>query len=211
MSDYKPENYWRERGESYKDEFKSKNRNPVQKAKYETQGRLLIELLGRLSFKSVLEIGCGFGRITKLMVDAFPAIESFDALDLSPDQLKNAKEYVNSAKVTYHCTTFQAFTAQENTYDLVVASEVLLHVQPIEIKTFMARMIALSRANVVHIDWSPRTPPTRPAAHNFPHNYPQIYRELGSKIRGLEVIRVRGRVLAILPTDFDQDIYHASL
>jgi len=208
---YNPDEYWKTRGKTYKTDFDSRSGSLVHRAKYGTQERLLFELLGRLSFKSVLEIGCGFGRVTKLMVGKFPTIESYDALDLSPDQLKSAEAYVNSSKVKYHCTPFQAFPGMEKSYDLVLASEVLLHVTPDEIKGFLARMVALSKMHVVHIDWSPKSPPKSFAPHNFPHDYLGLYKELGGKIRGLEVIRVKGRVLAIFPMDFGQAIYHASV
>ncbi|MGH9998111.1 MAG: class I SAM-dependent methyltransferase, partial [Nitrososphaeraceae archaeon] len=48
-------------------------------------------------FKSVLELGCGFGRITKLILSNFPDIQVYTAVDLSPHQIQNAREYLISA------------------------------------------------------------------------------------------------------------------
>jgi cyclopropane fatty-acyl-phospholipid synthase-like methyltransferase len=48
---------------------------------------------------TVLEVGCGFGRITKLLLLDFPNIKEYLAVDLSPHQIENAKEYIRSKKI----------------------------------------------------------------------------------------------------------------
>jgi len=89
---YIPNEYWFERGKKYKDEFRH-NKNS------ELQEGILIDYLKNIpsSFSTVLEVGCGFGRITKLVLSNFPNILEYVAIDLSPDQLENAKEFVKSA------------------------------------------------------------------------------------------------------------------
>jgi ubiquinone/menaquinone biosynthesis C-methylase UbiE len=69
---YNPKDYWLEQGKVYKNNFKYNN-------KFELQERLLIEYLTSNIFTStdsenkpagmsVLEVGCGFGRITRLLL-----------------------------------------------------------------------------------------------------------------------------------------------
>jgi len=59
---YIPNEYWTQRGKDYKKNFKYDD-------KFELQEQILIEYLKKYSFDSVLEVGCGFGRITKLLLN----------------------------------------------------------------------------------------------------------------------------------------------
>ena len=51
------------------------------------------------SFKSVLELGCGFGRITKLLLTNYNNITEYLAVDISSDQIENAKSLICSTKL----------------------------------------------------------------------------------------------------------------
>ena len=70
--------------------------------KSEFQNRILFDYLKNIlssssSFSTVLEVDCGFGRITKLLLSNFPSILEYIGIDLSPDQIENAKEFVKPA------------------------------------------------------------------------------------------------------------------
>src|SRR6185295_18483506 len=80
--------YWMKRGKVYLEEEQSY-------AKYHrVQERFLFDTLraGRLPMQNILELGCGFGRVTKLMAEHYPDA-NLVALDLSPDQLENARRH----------------------------------------------------------------------------------------------------------------------
>src|ERR671919_590161 len=88
---YIPREYWLERGKVYKQEFQYNK-------KFKLQEQMLIEYLKRnISFSTVLEVGCGFGRITRILLSNFPEISEYIAVDLSPEQIENAKNYVMEA------------------------------------------------------------------------------------------------------------------
>src|SRR6266487_6966424 len=91
---YIPHEYWFNHGKTYKKEFRY-NKN------FELQEKILIDYLkdnvSASSFSTVLEVGCGFGRITKLLLSNFPHIREYIGIDLSPDQIENAKEFVKPA------------------------------------------------------------------------------------------------------------------
>jgi len=121
---YIPGEYWAERGKEYKKNFKYSD-------KFELQEQMLIEYLKKYSFSSVLEVGCGFGRITKLLLTNFPEITDYYAFDLSPHQIENAKINIKgvpkSESVQFAISDIQSFQSSKK-YDLVIASEVLLHI-----------------------------------------------------------------------------------
>lgn len=78
--------YWLQRGWTYITEPR------LAAEYYRAQERFLLGVLqcGRVPLGSILELGCGFGRITRLLARHFPEAK-FTALDLSSDQLENAR------------------------------------------------------------------------------------------------------------------------
>src|SRR5439155_26898396 len=137
------------------------------------------------SFSSVLEVGCGFGRITKLLLSNFPNITEYLAIDLSPDQIENAKELIRQGiatkgqdpNLTFMVCDIQSFQIQKK-YDLVIASEVLMHILPSEIEQVMRKLVSMSNEHVVNIDWYEQQTPSMAAPHNFIHQYEKIYKNL---------------------------------
>jgi SAM-dependent methyltransferase len=83
---YKPLDYWTKRGKIYKDKF-IRDDNAVR------EENALIDYLKKIQFETVLEYGCGFGRITKLLLDNFK-ISQYTAFDLSRIKLTMRKNYV---------------------------------------------------------------------------------------------------------------------
>jgi SAM-dependent methyltransferase len=168
---YNPVEYWRERGKVY---YKGRFDYPEIKL----QEQFIVEALKPLSFSSVLEAGCGFGRVTKLVLDSCPGIVKYVAFDLSSDQVERAKHYVRNPLVNFTVSDIESFSSGSK-YDLVLAAEVLLHVKPEGIRSAINKLLSLSSRYLVHIDWCEDNPVGKPAPHNFMHDYDSIYKELG--------------------------------
>lgn len=191
LKPYKPKDYWEKRGKVYKKEYKRSESS-------EKQEKILVEYLKSLSFDTVLEFGCGFGRITKLLLENFP-IKKYVAIDLSPDQLSNAKDLCKEFdNVSFVQSTIQDFNPDEK-FDLVLGIEVLLHVIPEEINEVVKKLVNLSKKNLVHIDWYQEKPPKIRSPHNFIHPYEKIYENIG--IKKLEISPVIDKHL----------LYHAKI
>ena len=86
--------YWHERGKGYINEFRS--HGFAKRRRFRRQEKVLLKALRTLSFESVLEVGCGFGRITKLVLDDFPNIRRYKGIDLSPEQIESCQHYIPS-------------------------------------------------------------------------------------------------------------------
>ena len=178
---YNPSEYWHERGKVYKNNFKY-NKN------FYLQEELIITYLNENVFtpdestKSVLELGCGYGRITKLLLTKFPTlIKEYFAVDLSPHQIENAKKYVdsNNDKLIFSVSDIQSFDTNKK-YDLVILSEVLLHVLPSEIDSIIKKILLLSDKHIINIDWYEDSLPQDykiRATYNFIHQYESIYKK----------------------------------
>lgn len=202
---YNPNQYWIEHGKKYKEQFEY-NKN------YRLQETMLIDYLKNISpFASVIEIGCGFGRITKQLLSNFPDIEEYIAVDISPHQVKNAIEYVKEAFKRNIMIQFIVsdvrFLEIHKKYDLVLASELLMHIPPSEINDIIRKLVGLSNKHVVNIDWYERQSPKNAASHNFIHRYQKIYDEISSITQVNQIPIVKKRLL--LKTDIKQSIFHA--
>jgi SAM-dependent methyltransferase len=200
---YIPKEYWLEKGKVYRQEFRYNK-------KFKLQEQKIVEYLKKNTFFStVLEVGCGFGRITKIILSNFPEITEYIAVDLSPHQIENARNYImgsdKSGVVRFIVSDIQSLEMNSK-YDLVIAPEVLLHILPSEIKGVLVKMVGWSKKNVVNIDWYEDVVPRKAAPHNFIHEYEKLYRDiLGvSKIIRTPIVK-KGLLSGI---DTKQSIFH---
>jgi putative sugar O-methyltransferase len=203
---YVPKEYWLERGKVYKQEFQY-NR------KFKLQEQMLIDYLKKnVSFSNILEVGCGFGRITKLLLSNFSEVTDYVAVDLSPEQIENAKKYVsevdNKNTLKFIVSDIQSLSL-DTKYDLVIAPEVLLHILPAEIKDVIAKLENWSKKNIVNVDWYEEVVPRKAAPHNFIHQYEEIYLRMPRVVRVTRIpITKKGLFSRI---DTKQSIFHALL
>jgi SAM-dependent methyltransferase len=181
---YNYKEYWLDRGKVYLNDFEP--------YKYKEQEHLLLDvarkhLLGG-NVKTVLEIGCGFGRITKLLVENIPSIQTYHATDISEHQLGNAVDryFVDAPKDKVDWFNYDILTNRPSekgqrimldSYDLVIASEVLMHISPgIGIRTAINNMLLISHGYVMNIDVDSRFT-SRMEYYNFIHDYDSLYHE----------------------------------
>jgi SAM-dependent methyltransferase len=203
---YVPKEYWLERGKVYKQEFQYNK-------KFKLQEQMLIDYLKKqVSFSTVLEVGCGFGRITKLLLSNFPEITEYVAVDLSPEQIENAKKYVlgvdKRTALKFIVSDIQSLEL-DSKYDLVIAPEVLLHILPLEIKNVIARLESWSKRNIINIDWYEEVVPRKAAPHNFIHQYEEIYRQMPRVARITRIPIIKSGMFSEIDTK--QSIFHAEL
>ena len=156
--------YWVKRGRKYEQDFK---RTPA----FDVQEQALLATLDGLSFDSILELGCGFGRVTQLLAGRYDV--PVTALDISPDQLAAAALRVPSAE--YIESSILGFEPAPRRWALVIAVEVLMHVPPSEIEATVAKLRELSSALIVTVDYD--GPPAGLSAHNWAHDYNALFPE----------------------------------
>src|SRR5215469_2152068 len=206
---YIPDEYWSERGKKYKEEFRPNKKSELQ------ERSLLDYLVNVTPFSTVLEVGCGFGRITKLLLSNFPDILEYVAIDLSPDQIENAKEYVRPVIETkednplnFIVSDIQSFQGEKK-YDLVISSQVLMHILPSEIEQVINKIVNMSNEHVINVDWYEEKIPRNVALHNFIHQYEKIYKNMPT-VSNVYRIPIVKRESWFRPLDIKQSIFHAS-
>jgi len=170
LKPYKPTEYWLERGKLYQDKFEYKK-------EYPREEKVLIDYLKSFSFDTVLEFGCGFGRITKLLLENFQ-IRKYDAFDISPDQINNAKKLCKEFKnVNFNVSAIQDFESSDK-YDLVLGFAVLLHVLPKDINDVIEKLVPFSNHHMINVDWHKKNLFGIQTRINAIHNYEKIYRNI---------------------------------
>ncbi|MBT2647100.1 malonyl-ACP O-methyltransferase BioC [Bacillus sp. ISL-34] len=83
----------------------------------------LVDLLPQKSTNhkiSILEIGCGTGYLTRLLVKTFPNA-AVTAVDLAPGMVEVAKGMTDEDRVTFLCTDIEEMVLNEN-YDLIISN-----------------------------------------------------------------------------------------
>jgi SAM-dependent methyltransferase len=176
---YDPIHYWRTRGETYEAKFNA----PV----YAAQEAALRGVLAALQFGSVLDVGCGFGRIGALVLDVNHVAE-YTGLDLSPTMLASARGRIAGTFVESTLAEFES----SRKWDLVIAVEFLMHVPPVDIEAAVRKLLRLSARHVVTLDWTvPLTGRTPIGAHNFRHDYAALLGDAGfGRTRRIETVPV---------------------
>lgn len=171
--------FWVNEGHTYYDKFQK--HTFFQNIRYKDQERHLIQLVKVYNFRSILEIGCGFGRYTKILYDLFQP-DSYVALDVSDAQLERAKKYVGHAKVDFNCTRVQDFEINKK-FDLVFASEILMHIEFEYIEAVIKKMIEFSSNKIITIDWFNKNliGQTKWQGVGFMHDYETQYLKHGAR------------------------------
>jgi SAM-dependent methyltransferase len=166
--------YWLERGRGYAQE-----RLPGEYHRLQEQFLLRLLHEGGVPMRRVLELGCGFGRVTKLLASSFPQTE-IAALDLSPEQLDNARQYcAGLTNITFRRYDFysgESFPGHDR-WDTAIAVEVFLH-HPESLLRDVISKLAQVTGLIVNIDWSEAWSRSTPE-HVWVHDYAALYRDAG--------------------------------
>ncbi|MCA2003446.1 MAG: class I SAM-dependent methyltransferase [Candidatus Nitrosotenuis sp.] len=164
---YDPKSYWEKRGKVFAKE------NPYSLHEYRKQEEEFVNYLNSIQFSSVLEFGCGYGRMSKIMLENFN-LSRYVGIDISPDLVLAAKKNTGRfPSCRFENTTVQDFKSDEK-FDLVFGIEVLQHIRPSELDTAVDRLVHLSNRHIINLDVYSKNAGSM-AKHNFVHDYEKAY------------------------------------
>ena len=168
--------HWIERGKGYFGEFYK--RGPFALRYFRRQERILLDVIKGLDSNSVLEVGCGFGRITRLVLDEIPGVKKIKGIDISSEQIDACRGYVsNNERADFSVGLIQEMEEADGSYDLVMGIEVLMHIPFAEVEQVLTRMVRIARKHVVNLDWW--GPSGKVVGDCFAHDYSSLYRNIG--------------------------------
>ena len=188
MHNFDPQQYWKAKGSIYLDNFNG-NDNLIRHQEQMVLG-YIEKNVPKEDVTKVFEVGCGFGRYTKLILESFPRIVQYRAIDISSDLLNGAKKYVNDKRVIYVEKAIQGFNIGEK-HDLVFAGETLFQIPTSYIESVVFKLLSLTRKHFIHID--PERYYKRRELYFYDesgnvrdfavfHDYESIVKKIGSKI-----------------------------
>ena len=137
--------------------------------------------------ESVLELGAGTGRMTKIMFEMFPDIKRYEITDVRPQNFNVTK----FSKMTLaNLTSYNMDISGEEfnhimrgkLYDFILASEVFMHIKTEDIERVIksvTNLLAPNGGTILNIDWSVQAP--EHSTWCYIHDYGKLYRENGLK------------------------------
>lgn len=149
---------------------------------YREQEAFIVAEVKKFQPRKILEVGCGFGRVTRALAAAMPDTYIM-ASDLSGDQIRSAK--AGGVPQGVHFWQHDLYSdASLPVADLALAIEVFLHHPKDAVKRFVRNLLA-SAPRLIH-DFDPALRPTAQVApHCFAHDYASLYAEMGLSARAV--------------------------
>jgi 2-polyprenyl-3-methyl-5-hydroxy-6-metoxy-1,4-benzoquinol methylase len=102
-------------------------RNPIGQILLKNFDRVLCDLVKPINPKTILEVGCGEGHVTQILVDCTAA--QIRGTDISNTILNQAREAVVSPRVSFQNKNIYQFNPDIDRAELVVCCEVLEHIE----------------------------------------------------------------------------------
>ncbi|MBI2444965.1 class I SAM-dependent methyltransferase [Candidatus Micrarchaeota archaeon] len=180
--------YWKNRSKHYPEEFE--RHTPELRRFFCEQEFRFRQMLDRIDFsevESVLEIGCGFGRMTGMMLKKLETAARYQAVDISPEQIKATKEKYGN-RIQTRTADFRTEPFEPS--DIVLVSEVFLHFPPGQIQIVLHKAQRLAKKYLIHIDPLLPVPESSralagrvknyitgqtPLRWDWQHDYPRLY------------------------------------
>ena len=194
-SKYDPDKYWIEWGKRVRggEEFEKRPHKLDVKM---LRVNALLKLLDTRQFNSVLDFGCGWGFVSKFLLEKYK-IDDYVAFDASPDRVIEAKEFLKDFNVELHTSMLHTFKTDKK-FDLVLGTGVLHHTKPEDIKNTMKHLVKYAKKDFIHDDPPPgyrSDSKIEKTTFNFFHDYKQIWQELGYDVNIIPIPDLHSRAI----------------
>ena len=170
---YDPVKFWDKRGRTPMGE------NPK---RYGWHKKYFVPYLRKIDFDSVLEVGCGDGRVTQYLLDNCK-FSQYVGIDMSIHRIRMIQENITDWKgitSAFIANQYQDSIIKKR-FDLVLAVETLLHIKPKDIEKFCNHMISNAKKHIIHMDYIPVNKSYEYPEleyYNFKHDYLAIWKRL---------------------------------
>lgn len=158
---------------------------------YRYQEKIFREYIKNLNVKTVLELGSGTGRMTKIMLEEKISYDDgwYTIIEISKDNIKKMAYDLGlwmCLSITPLCGDIMEVDkildeqdpAIPRKYDLILASEVFMHIKPKDISVLLGKLSKIGK-EIINIDWYYEN---RKSNWCFIHPYHQLYLSHGAEL-----------------------------
>lgn len=185
---YNPDKFWQEWGKTFIND-------PIQRKLY-PQHKWILKILNYEKPKTLVEVGCGFGRNIKYILENYPHPLAITGMDVSSTMLANAKKYLKdylkskNAKIKLKRASILDLPFPNSSLDLVLCHGTLMHVEPANIKQAISEIIRISRKTIIVVEEndSIKSLNGKPYQKINYYTYTYPYRQLFEK-EGAEILK----------------------
>lgn len=166
--------YWKdERSPTMKDEW------DIDPLSFEYGNNVQEFLLNHIkNSQTILEYGCGFGRILKLLNEKYNNSIKMYGVDISQKLLEDAKINIGNDNVSLKQVDGEHIPFPDKFFDLSYTSGVLTHVPEKDYRKICKELIRVTKHIIIHIEYSTTY------SIKFPHKYKKFYNERGYNVIG---------------------------
>ena len=193
-ADYVPENFWKDMGRVYPLHFMNADKS------YQHEGRGKIELnipdlLGRLAAleaKTILEVGCGFGRCLPFVSCNVPGIQRLVGLEFSETMIQQSVGYLANPiykdKIKIVQGDARNIPFKDDEFQLIYTHVCLTHIPPEFIPKVTSEISRVAEKYIVHIERF-NYPYEHPNPHRWSHMLVPFYLDLGWYVYEYDLVR----------------------
>lgn len=175
---YQPKEFWDKWAETFMDD-------PWQ-AKIHPQHKWLLRKINTLKPESILEVGCGFGRNIKFLIENGIKPDSITGIDVSSKMITLAREDINNSRVKLSVCSIEEFDERKK-FDLVFTHGVLMHIPSDSIEKALDKIADSSRKHIILIEQNYLSSQSDESSlYTFVHNYKSVL-----KMSNLYIIEYR--------------------
>lgn len=133
---YQPKKFWDDwAGDFIKDDWQRK---------IHAQHAWMIKKIKKDKPKNILEVGCGFGRNIKFLIENGFKPERIEGSDISQKMIKLARKYVKVKKVKFRVAEVSELPYKDKEFDLVLVHGLFMHVSPQNIERALREVLRVS-------------------------------------------------------------------
>ena len=174
---YDPLHFWEDFGDKYFKSFKKQR---------EVQHYIpfLLERLRILKVKTLLDTGCGWGRVIPFLIDGCD-LDSVTGLDFSQKQLNSAndylKDYPKRDKITFTKGSAKNMKLPTSAFDCVISVELMTHMHLPSVRYVLKNMERVTKKYIILVERFVYDM-EHPKLHMWTHNYPKLCFDYGYKV-----------------------------
>lgn len=171
---YDPQNFWEGWGKTFVND-------PWQHKIYKHH-KEIFKLIQKDNPKKILDIGCGFGRNIKFLLESGMQESKLTGVDISSSMIKSAKKYLKGNSVALYCAPANELPFKAKSFDFGIVHSVLMHVSPNKIDTVMnelKRVIGGGKLVVVEQNYRGDESSMK---YTFIHDYKALFKKHAIKI-----------------------------